>query len=861
MKRVPGFLIRNKAFRQIFFAVLMLLLFIYFIKNEHIEAREIKSTLIKADSFYIFLGMVSTLIYILLQGLMYVYSFRAIHLKVSVFDSIILFLKRNFISVLLPAGGISSLAFFTKALEKKNLTKTQIYYASFIYAVVGMLTVIIISVPALVFSFKSKHADSSSFLYSLLMLTTIIMVVVVLSYFIIYKNFGSRIISKFWPGFLVTLENLRAQSFSFNHFLAVIGISLLIEVVGIFQIYISLAALGTPISLAVALAGYVLMTIFLILSPFLRGLGAIEVSLTLFLTLFGLSTIQATSGMLLFRLFEFWLPLGFGMLIFLLRPGKILLRVFPAALLFILGIVNILSAITPAIPQRVNILINYLPLRAVEVSNFFILVFGIILLINSYFMLRRLKPAWWLAFSISILSLIGHITKGMDFEEATLAAFAIVTLLLTYKEYIFRSVIIVSRNFFYTIILIVFSTIAFNVAGFYFIEKYHFNHEFTLHDSLIALMHTWFFSESDNLHTHTSFAEIFLVWLRVSELGIIALLAYGIFKPKFLNVWNNPDDKYKAMDLVGQYGNSSLDYYKTYEDKLLFFPENFSDGFIAYKVYRGAAVVLENPVCNPQKKMDIIREFDRFCSMMNYIYFIYRLPGEDIQMYRDLGMKALPIGQEAIVNLDTFTLEGRDMKSIRNGIRKVEKSGYTTKVYTPPISDGKLQQFKQVSDEWLAANNRKEMSFSQGFFRQPEIKKNTVIAIENREGKVAGFLSIIPDYKKGEGTYDLIRRTDDAPNGTMDYMLVNMFEYFKSGNLRYANLGMVPVTGEEFGTPSVIQAINILSRVIRKFSNFKGLREYKEKFKPEWETRYLAYRNDFDLILLPKTLSEIIKPD
>jgi phosphatidylglycerol lysyltransferase len=229
--------------------------------------------------------------------------------------------------------------------------------------------VIIIAVPAVVLSFKTNHTDGASFLYGLMILTAVMLVIVLLAYLVIYKNFGAGTISKFWPGFLISLDNLRYHSLSFNQFLMVIVISILIEVVGVFQIYISLAALGMPISIAAALTGYVLMTIFLILSPFLRGLGAIEVSLTLLLTHYGLTTIQATSGMLLFRFFEFWLPLGFGLITFLFRPGKTLLGIFPTALLFLLGLINILSAITPAIPTRARFFSGTLCIKGMVLST------------------------------------------------------------------------------------------------------------------------------------------------------------------------------------------------------------------------------------------------------------------------------------------------------------------------------------------------------------------------------------------------------------------------------------------------------------------------------------------------------------
>ncbi len=81
---------------------------------------------------------------------MYVFAFASGRNKVSLIDSIILFIKRNFISVFLPAGGISSLAFFTGAIESKEIKKTQIHFASSIYGFIGILSVVIVAIPAFI---------------------------------------------------------------------------------------------------------------------------------------------------------------------------------------------------------------------------------------------------------------------------------------------------------------------------------------------------------------------------------------------------------------------------------------------------------------------------------------------------------------------------------------------------------------------------------------------------------------------------------------------------------------------------------------------------------------------------------------
>ena len=160
------------------------------------------------------------------------------------------------------------------------------------------------------------------------------------------------------------------------------------------------------------------------------------------------------------------------------------------------------------------------------------------------------------------------------------------------------------------------------------------------------------------------------------------------------------------------------------------------------------------------------------------------MPKESLPVYHELSRKSLFLGQEGVVDLNSFSLEGGEKKSIRNALNKIKEQGYTTHINTPPLRDGLIQKLKAVSDEWLKLTEREEIIFSQGMFVEKEIKEQTVISVENSEEKIIAFLNIIPDYVKNEGTYDLLRKTADAPNGIMDYILVELFKYFKANGIK-----------------------------------------------------------------------------
>jgi len=158
---VFSYLAQNrKTIVQIIIAVFFIGMGIYFVKHERGEFAQIQRILNTAQPLWVLLGIAISSLYIALQALMYVFSFKSIHKKITFQSALLLFLKRNFISVFLPAGGVSSLAFFTKPLEEQDISKTKIHFASTIYAFVGILSVLLVAIPAIIFTLIKETTSS-----------------------------------------------------------------------------------------------------------------------------------------------------------------------------------------------------------------------------------------------------------------------------------------------------------------------------------------------------------------------------------------------------------------------------------------------------------------------------------------------------------------------------------------------------------------------------------------------------------------------------------------------------------------------------------------------------------------------------
>jgi phosphatidylglycerol lysyltransferase len=858
-EKVFIFLTENaKLITQFLFTALFIVLAAWFIFHQKRELLHVRNTLSDANQNWVLVGLGLVIFYIFIQGLMYVTSFASINTKLRVWDAIILFLKRNFISVFLPAGAVSSLAFFTKEIEKKGVTRTQVYFASSIYAFVGILSVVIVAIPAFLFVVSVGNMAMGRWL-ALGGVIVILLLFVFLYYSLVRKWKLYNLILKIYPKADLFIEDMKNNRINRKQFVYTVLISILIEFVGIAHVYIAIIALNLPPSLSTAIIAYIIVVIFLIISPFLRGLGAIEVSMTYVLIHSGFSNVDSIAITLLFRFFEFWLPLLTGIVSFLLKVDKLIMRIFPAVLIFVLGIVNIISVLTPALPERIRLLKDYLLVDFVSFSNSFVFIAGLFLLVTAAFMLRGLRTAWWFAIGLSIISVFGNITKGIDYEEASIALFILGSLIATRKEYHIKTNPRLGTVGLQTAMLSMAAVLLYGVVGFYFLDKKHFQIDFNIFQSFWYTIQNFFLIGSSDLIPRDSFARDFIYLIKISGFASISFLVYSLVRPYVFRITPTEVEIDRAKALTKQFGNSALDFFKTYSDKFIYAPDGIN-AYISYRVSRNFAVVLEDPVAENRDEMKkCIAAFSEYSYENGLRDIYYRVPKESLPVYTELSRKSLFLGQEGVVDLDSFSLEGGEKKSIRNALNKIKEQGYTTHINTPPIRDGLIQKLKAVSDEWLKLTDRGEIIFSQGMFVEKEIKEQTVITIENSEEKIIAFLNIIPDYVKNEGTYDLLRKTADAPNGIMDFILIELFKHFKASGIKYINLGFAPMSGLDDPHNFTEKSMKFAYEKIRSFSHYKGQRDYKEKFNPRWNDRFLIYSNDYDLLQVPGVLAKVIK--
>lgn len=838
--------------------ILILLGAVYFFANQR---QELASSLVLIQSsslFWIAIGIMISLAYIAMQGLVYVYSFKSLRQKLSLGGATRLFLKRNFISVFLPAGGFTSLAFFKKEVNQEGISDSSSNLASVIYAVISLVSLFILCL--LVFLFVGIVGLDFQLTGIMSAFTFLLVGFAWYCRSFYQQRKAYHLTIRYFPSVAKTWEELKKNGVDFKSVLHSLGWAILIELVGILHLYIAMLALGFETSLLACTVTYAVGTLVYCFSPLMKGVGLIEVSMVVVLSKLGYTEEQAISISLLYRLFEFWGPLVLGGMSFFVNKNNIFVRILPSVFIFAMGIINIISVLTPAIHSRVHVLKQFVSYDALNFSTAAVLFFGILLVMCSGFLLKGLRMAWYVAVTLCSLSILANLSKGLDFEEAWFAFLVLLMLLYSSKHYFILSNRKLTSFNLSLVLWLIGVVLLYGIIGFYFLNKNHFNMDFTIANAVSSTLHSFVLLNSNVAEPQTRIGQYFLYSINFFSVVSLSSLFYWMLNPCRTKVEGMEEKIEVAQRLLEHYGKSPVDYFKTYGDKEIFLNTGHT-GFIAYKKCYGFAIVLEGPVCADNELVikELINSFEQYCRSASLKTAYYRVDGKYLGIFKQLGKKSFLIGEEAIVNVDTFSLEGKKRKSLRNAVNSIEKKGFVSNLYRAPLSNGLLQKLQVVSDHWLRDMKRSERVFSQGMFDVGKIKNSHVITLEDNEGRILAFLNIIPNYAPDEATYDLIRKLQDAPGGNMDVLIIRFLEYCKEEGYSFLNMGLAPFSGFDKKKGLVERLINFLYEHNTYFRQPKGLKEFKDKFDPCWVEKFVVYSHDLDLISVPLVIDKAMR--
>jgi phosphatidylglycerol lysyltransferase len=522
------------------------------------------------------------------------------------------------------------------------------------------------------------------------------------------------------------------------------------------------------------------------------------------------------------------------------------------------GVVNLASLIGPSLPQRVRPLREVFPLEFIHLSRFFVLLIGFALVVSSLNIYRRKKRAYQSALLLSGLSVVFHITKGLDYEEALFSLALMVILFLARSSFTVRSGAPDFSGTATRLAIAALLVFAYGVAGFWFLDPRHFGLNFTLGDSLRRTLEFVTLTGDPGLTPHTRYARWFLESLSLMTVLALGYIGFVVFRPVIYQFRTHPRERALATQIVTEHGRSSLDYFKYWPDKSFFFSPS-QRSVIAYRVGGSFAMALGDPVGPESEIEQTAREFIGFCKENDWRVAFHQTLPDFLPVYRRLGFHKLKIGDDAIVDAKGFSLEGGAMKGFRNMIRRMENSSIRAASYEPPLPDPVLAQAKEVSDEWLQIPGRRERAFTLGRFDEDYVRATPIFAAEESSGRMLAFANIIPSYSKGESTIDLMRRRTETPNGIMDYLFVKLILHNREKGFERFNMGMAPMAGFQEREDATVEerAIHFFFKYLNFLFSYEGLRQFKAKYATSWEPRYVVYRTALDLPKLAVALGKV----
>jgi phosphatidylglycerol lysyltransferase len=309
------------------------------------------------------------------------------------------------------------------------------------------------------------------------------------------------------------------------------------------------------------------------------------------------------------------------------------------------------------------------------------------------------------------------------------------------------------------------------------------------------------------------------------------------------NAASDLNERESTKTILEEYGTSSIDYFKLWTDKSYFFSPS-KKSVIAYKVGRGVAISLGDPIGVHDELKMLTKEFEEFAEKKGWSAAFHQVDPKLLSMYKELGFSEIKIGEEATVAIENFLNKTVCKDEFKRTLKKFRESGFTVQEYLPPHSHDLLDILELVSDEWLLVPGRRERTFTVGFFDRNYINTTPVHVLRSPDNKLLGFMNRIPSYSKGEATIDLMRHRLEVPNGSMDFLFCEVLKNIKEKGYTKFSLGLAPMAGvgDEPGASVQEQALRILTNRMNRLFSFKGLKNYKSKFNPIWEDRHLVYR-------------------
>lgn len=514
------------------------------------------------------------------------------------------------------------------------------------------------------------------------------------------------------------------------------------------------------------------------------------------------------------------------------------------------GLVDVVSVLTPEFKQRLHDIVSVVTGPVARSASAATLAFGLLLVLLAHGLRRRKRRAWRAATALLFSSAALNIVKGLDYEEAAFAVLVAIALVVYRSEFRgssdftsrWRAVVVFVELAGASVLL---GEIAIQIRGNQLRGSHSIGQQ--LQQVIYGLV---------GVHGPLQFrtdATDDLLARALFALGLLTVLATGYvaLRPAEPRPVSTAEDQRRLRALLAEFGGrDSLGYFALRGDKSVLWSPS-GKAAIAYRVVSGVMLASGDPLGDPEAWPGAI---DRFLAMATDHAWTPAVMGcseTGGTAWARAGLDVLELGDEAVVAVDDFTLEGRPMRSVRQAVARVQRAGYTADVRrVRDVPPDELAAMREQAALWRGSETERGFSMALGRFGAPG-DGDCVVVSARRDGVLAGLLHFVPWGPDGL-SLDLMVRDRAADNGLNEFLITTVLQAASTldvaqVSLNFAVFRSALARGEQLGAGFVLRWWRGVLLLASRWFQIESLYRFNAKFRPIWEPRYVCYPAAGDL--------------
>jgi lysyl-tRNA synthetase class 2 len=518
-----------------------------------------------------------------------------------------------------------------------------------------------------------------------------------------------------------------------------------------------------------------------------------------------------------------------------------------ATLTILLGLADVISAVTPEQHARLNALRQVVPLSLAHAASATTAVTGLLLMMLGHGLRRRKRRAWRAAVVLVGLSVALHLAKGLDGEEAAVALILAVVLVTQRREFYAAGDPTTRWR-------APFAFVAMAVASFVFgmVLLYARGGALVGSPSLADRAQQVIYGlvgVYGPVHFRTDRASdvIFdiLLAMGMATLLVTAYLALRAPEPR---ARLTADDETRLRELLERQGRrDSLGYFALRQDKAVVFSDT-GKAAVSYRVVSGVMLASGDPIGDPEAWPGAIKVFLEEARRHAWVPAVMGCGEQGGEVWvREAGLRALELGDEAICEVCDFSLDGRAMRNVRQMVARVERAGYKTDVRRiRDMTPYEVADIRRQAAAWRGAVVERGFSMALGRFGE-RADGDCVAVTATKDDRLAAVLHFVPWGTDGL-SLDLMRRDRDADAGLNELLIVAAMRAAPDLgvtrlSLNFAVFRSALERGGKLGAGPILRLWREVLLIASRWFQIESLYRFNAKFRPLWEPRFICYRN------------------